>query len=77
MMGIYEALWALNVPVEFLHVDDVISSSSIDFDLVFVPFALALNSSVSAALARFVEKGGRIVAEARTAWTDEKGNTGA
>jgi beta-galactosidase GanA len=76
MQGVYESLWSLNIPVDFIHVDNAASGGLSHYNLVYVPFALALNSSVANALADWVRSGGKLIAEARTGWTDESGNTG-
>ncbi len=73
LFGYYRAFLSRNVPVDFVHVMDLESGSWGKYKLLIVPYSLMLSSKAAAEIERFVLAGGRVLAEARTAWNDERG----
>jgi beta-galactosidase len=72
-MGIYRALFPLNVPVDFIHADDLARQDLSGYKLIYAPYPLMLRGETAHALSRFAEAGGALVMEARAAWNDERG----
>jgi beta-galactosidase len=73
MLGIYRALFPLNVPVDFIHINEVASGKASQYKLVFLPYPLMVSRPAARALVEYVRGGGTLVAEARAAWNDERG----
>jgi beta-galactosidase len=69
MLGYYRALFPTNVPVDFVHINDINNR----YKLIIVPYPLMISQSAAAKLKDFVRNGGALVAEARLAWNDERG----
>jgi beta-galactosidase len=72
-MGVYRALFPLNVPVDYVHADDVGENGVSGYKLLYVPYPLMMKENTARAIARFIEQGGYAVAEARAAWNDDRG----
>ena len=72
MLGLYRALFPSNVPVDFIHADELGSVAS-RYKLILVPYPLMLSERAGRALADYVRNGGALVSEARLAWNDEGG----
>jgi beta-galactosidase len=70
MLGYYRALFSTNVPVEFVHINDI---NKRNYKLLIVPYPLMLSESAAQAIRDFVANGGAVVSEARLAWNDENG----
>lgn len=62
-----------NIPVDFIHRRDLEESNLSRYKLIIVPYPLMFSQKAAAGLQRFVESGGKVVAEARLAWNDERG----
>ncbi|MGA7617337.1 MAG: beta-galactosidase [Thermoanaerobaculia bacterium] len=73
MLGPYRALFPTNVPLDFIHVDQIAKGEASKYKLIILPYPLMLSQPVSAALIEFVRAGGTLVTEARPAWNDERG----
>lgn len=73
LFGYYRAFFEANVPVDFVHAADFEQRNWGDYELLIVPYPLMLSSKSTGELRRFVENGGRVLAEARAAWNDERG----
>lgn len=73
LMGLYNAFYEQNIPVDFVHAEDVISNRLGQYKILFLPFAVMLSQEVAAGVKRYVEAGGTAVAEARLAWNDARG----
>lgn len=72
-MGIYRALYYLNVPVDFVHAEDLAENGLSGYKLLYVPYPIMLSEGTGRAIARFIEQGGNVAIEARAAWNDERG----
>lgn len=70
-LGAYRALFPLNVPVDFLHVNEPGDLSR--YKLVIFPYPLMIPEKAATALREYVRGGGTLVAEARLAWNNEHG----
>ncbi len=73
MMGIYRALFSANVPVDFVHIDQVVRGGLSGYKLVFLQYPLMLPEKAGAPIAEYVRSGGAAVAEARLAWNNDHG----
>ena len=73
LLGVYKALFPRHVPVDFVHAARVTAESLRPYKLVYLPYPLMLPASTAAVLRAYVEAGGRLVAEARPGWNDERG----
>lgn len=62
-----------NIPVDFIHRRDLESSDLSQYKLIIVPYPLMFSQRAADGLKRFVEKGGKVLAEARLAWNNERG----
>jgi beta-galactosidase len=70
MLGFYRALFPTNVPVDFVHIDDI---GKHHYKLIIIPYPLMISEKAAQSLRDFVRNGGSLVAEARLAWNDERG----
>jgi beta-galactosidase len=72
MLGIYRALFASNVPVDFVHIGRLQGVIG-QYKLVFLPYPLMIPREAATELAEYVRNGGALVSEARLAWNNERG----
>jgi len=72
-MGVYRALFYQNVPVDFVHAEDLAANGLDGYKLLYVPYPIMLGEGTARAIARFIEQGGSVVLEARAAWNDQRG----
>ena len=73
LMGLHRAFFEEQIPVDFVHPQDVIENRLGQYKIVFLPFPVMLSKNVGGSIARYIENGGTVVAEARLAWNDERG----
>jgi beta-galactosidase len=73
LLGIYRALFPTNVPLDFVHVEEITPENLAQYKLVFLPYPLMLPQAAGAKLAAYVRNGGALVAEARAGWNNEHG----
>jgi beta-galactosidase len=73
MMGLHRAFTEAQVPVDFVHPDDVTQGRLGQYKILFLPYPVMLWKNVGEAVARYIQEGGTVVAEARLAWNDERG----
>ncbi|MBZ5586257.1 MAG: beta-galactosidase [Acidobacteriia bacterium] len=74
MLGIYRALFATNVPLDFVHINRLSAETLKGYKLLFLPYPLMIPAASAAVLKDYVRNGGALVAEARLGWNDEKGS---
>ena len=74
MLGIYRALFPSNVPLDFIHINHLSQENLKQYKLVFLPYPLMIPASSAVELREYVDRGGRLVAEARLGWSNEKGS---
>jgi beta-galactosidase len=73
LLGLYSAFMEEQIPVDFVHTDDLIHDRLGQYKILFVPFPVMFSKDAAAGLRRYVNGGGTAVAEARLAWNDERG----
>lgn len=73
LIGYYRVFAENNIPVDFIHREDLENKDLSQYKLVVLPWALMLTDDAARGVKRFVEEGGYVAAEARTAWNDERG----
>lgn len=73
LMGLHLAFSEQQIPVDFVHPEDVIQDKLGQYKILFVPFPVMISRDVAEGVKRYVERGGTVVAEARLAWHDERG----
>lgn len=76
MLGAYRPLFEENIPVDFVHVEEVERGALGRYKVLYMPFSLMITKEAARKIAEFVEAGGTVVAEARTGWNDEIGACG-
>ncbi len=72
MLGVYRALFPSNVPVDFVHINELAGAAG-RYSLIYLPFPLMIPEKSAAQLTEFVRAGGALVAEARLGWNNERG----
>jgi len=70
-LGAYRALFPTNVPVDFVHIDELGDLGR--YKLVIFPYPLMMPEKAAGALREYVRGGGNLVTEARLAWNNERG----
>jgi len=77
LLGVYRALFPTNVPLDFVHADELTARSLAAYRLVVLPYPLMLRAAAAAELGEYVRAGGALVVEARAGWNDENGRAAA
>jgi beta-galactosidase GanA len=75
LLGIHRALFPSNIPLDYVHVDELSPERLKPYHLVFLPYPLMIASRAAAPLREYVRQGGTLVAEARLGWNDELGRS--
>ncbi|HZQ07361.1 MAG TPA: beta-galactosidase [Anaerolineae bacterium] len=75
-IGAYKAMYEEHLPTDFVHVDEIASGKLERYRVLYLPFAFAITQAAAKQIANFVQHGGVVLAEARTAWNDETGYVG-
>jgi beta-galactosidase len=73
LMGLHRAFFERQIPVDFVHPQDVTQNKIGQYKILFLPFPVMLSKEVADGIKRYVQNGGTAVAEARLAWNDERG----
>ncbi len=73
LLGLHRAFFEQQIPVDYVHPEDVIHHRLARYKVLFLPFPVMLSRKVAEGVARYVEDGGTALAEARLAWNDERG----
>jgi len=73
LFGYYRAFAENNIPVDFIHRRDIENGEIDGYRLIILPYPLMFTQSAADSLKSYVAKGGDLLAEARTAWNDERG----
>jgi beta-galactosidase len=71
--GLHRAFFEDQIPVDFIHPEDILQNRLSQYKIVFLPFPVMLSKNVGEGVAHYIENGGTVVAEARLAWNDERG----
>ena len=75
MQGYYRALFPANVPVDYVHIDDIAKGKAGRYKLIILPYPLMVSGAAAKGLVEYVRNGGALVTEARAAWNDERGRS--
>ncbi|NBC02388.1 MAG: cellulase family glycosylhydrolase [Bacteroidetes bacterium] len=73
LIGYYRVFAENNIPVDFIHRQDLGNKDLSQYKLVVLPWSMMLTDEAADGIKQFVEYGGHAVAEVRTAWNDERG----
>ena len=73
VLGYYRVFADHNIPVDFIHRNELEASDLSQYQLIVVPYPIMFTEKAAQGLRTFVEKGGYAVAEARLAWNDDRG----
>jgi beta-galactosidase GanA len=75
-VGAYKAIHQKYLPADYIHPDEISQGKLEKYRVLYLPFSFMLPRQAAAQIAQFVEQGGVVLAEARTAWNDETGYCG-
>jgi len=73
MLGLYRALLPSNVPIDFIHINEIGEGKASRYKLILLPYPVMIPSRSAKGLADYVRSGGTLMTEARLAWNDERG----
>jgi beta-galactosidase len=73
LQGIHRAFYEKNIRVDFLHVADLASEKLNQYKLLIAPYPVMMSEQHIQSLIKYVKGGGRLIAEARAGWNDERG----
>ena len=73
LLGLHRMFLEEQIPVDFIHPEDVVANRLGQYKIVFLPYPVMLARNVADGIRRYVENGGTVVAEARLAWNDARG----
>lgn len=73
LQGVHRAFFETNIPVDFLHVTDLVPQRLKQYKLLIAPFPVMMAQEHIAKLIDYVESGGVLLAEARCGWIDQAG----
>jgi beta-galactosidase len=73
LQGIHRAFFERNIPVDFLHVNDLGTARAAGYKLIIAPYPVMISRTHVQKLIDYVSGGGTLVTEARCGWVDEKG----
>jgi beta-galactosidase len=63
MRGWYKYLWDLNIPVDFIPITQINSSTSSHYKTLVLPFPISLSDTSAARLLNYVQNGGNLISE--------------
>jgi beta-galactosidase len=70
LLGVYRAVFPLNIALDYVHVNEL---DLAQYKLVILPYPLMLPAASAEKLKAYVRGGGHLVAEARLGWSNESG----
>jgi beta-galactosidase len=73
LLGVHRALFGRNVPLDYIHIDHLSAEKLRQYKLVLFPYPLMVREAPMQLIADYVAGGGSLVAEARLAWSNERG----
>jgi beta-galactosidase len=75
-VGSYKAIYQKHLPADYIHPDEISDGKLEKYRVLYLPFSFMLPRLAAVQIGKFVEEGGIVLAEARTAWNDERGYCG-
>lgn len=72
LLGVHRALFDVNLPIDFVHAEELTAASLKQYRLVLLVYPVMLPSRTAGELRRYVESGGALYAEARAGWQNER-----
>jgi beta-galactosidase len=73
LLGVHRALFKRNVPLDYVHINHLSVEKLRQYKLVIFPYPIMVPEASVRLLRQYVENGGALVAEARLAWSNERG----
>jgi beta-galactosidase len=73
LIGYFQTFANHNVPVDFIHREHIEKNELSQYRLIILPYPVMFTKEAAKGLREFVENGGYVLAEARTAWNDDRG----
>ncbi len=73
LLGVHRALFPHNVPIDYVHINHLAGDKLRQYKLVIFPYPLMVPEASARVLGEYVRNGGALLAEARLAWTNERG----
>ena len=73
LLGVHRALFADNVPLDYVHVDHLAAERLSQYKLVIMNYPPMLPERSAAVIREYVKGGGALLAEARLGWNNERG----
>jgi|GEM_PF-836955 len=71
--GLYECLWRQDIPVAFVTAADILAGQARDYDVIFSTCQICVPQDLAAAIAEYVQNGGRWISDGRFGFIDEFG----
>jgi beta-galactosidase len=75
-VGAYKAVYERLLPADYIHPDQISEGDLKKYKVLYLPFSFAITKTAAAQVEPFVNQGGVVLAEARTAWNEETGYCG-
>ncbi len=73
LLGYYRFFNERNIPVDFIHRQELERGDVAGYKLIIVPYPLMFTEKAAEGLKKYIAAGGYAVSEARLAWNDERG----
>jgi beta-galactosidase len=73
LIGYYQIFANNNIPADFIHRTDIENNDLDQYKVLILPYSLMFTHEMAENIKQFVKNGGKVVAEARTAWIDNRG----
>ena len=73
LLGVYRALFPRNVPIDYVHINELSEATLKPYKLVILPYPPMLPEASVPHFKTYVEEGGTLVSEARLGWSSERG----
>jgi beta-galactosidase len=74
LLGVYRALFGRNVPIDYVHINQLSEEKLRQYKLVVFPYPLMMPEAAAPLFRDYVRGGGTLVAEARLGWNNERGH---
>ncbi len=75
LIGYYRTFAENNIPVEYIHLNELEAGDVSRYKLIIVPYPIMFTPKAAEGLKNYTEQGGYVVAEARLAWNNDMGYT--